>query len=88
MEVPAAITGEKPHISVYLSNTREDQIKYFHCLLCGHKVFGYYSDTKILLAGEGQFSKSPITVQCNGAITVFKEDREITTRCKAIYFIA
>lgn len=88
MEVPATITGQKPKISVWLSNKYENQIKYFHCPVCGSKVFGYFSDVKIILGGEGAFEKAPITVQCQGASTVVKDGRKVTSRCKTIFYLA
>lgn len=87
MELPTAISGEKPHITVYLSNKHESKLKYFRCVVCGHKVFGYYSDAKIILAGHGVVSSAPLEVQCNGAITVEENGRLKTTRCKAVYLI-
>jgi len=90
MEIPAALSPDhqKPHISVWLSDKYDKEQKFFRCPVCGHVVFGYYSSAKIVMPGEGQFFKSPITIQCNGAITVQKDGREITTRCKTIFFIA
>jgi hypothetical protein len=88
MEVPAAVSGEKPRISVGLSNTFDDVLKYFHCSVCGKKLFGYYNDGNIqIMPGEAKFEKSPIVIQCNGAIDTYRDNRKITTKCKANYFI-
>jgi len=46
-------TGTKAAVALWLDNTNHTQVKAFHCLGCGYVVFQYYSDTKILVAGDG-----------------------------------
>ncbi len=87
MEVPAAVTGEKPNIFVGLSTKYEKQAKYFHCSVCGKVAFGYYSDIKMVVAGNTEVEKPILQVQCHGAIDVMKDRKLITTRCKAVYVI-
>lgn len=89
MQTPMAISGEQPKISVWLDNNRSTELKRFHCTVCGKVVFEYYNDTKIILPGEMTPSqgKSPIVIQCHGAIQVYKNGYPITTHCKAKYWI-
>ncbi len=88
MQVPFILSGEQPKVSIWLDNRRDDQIKQFHCPVCGKVVFEYYNDIKIIMAGEpGEVKKAPIVVQCHGSITVMKSGYPVTTRCKAKYWI-
>lgn len=89
MQTPMAISGEQPKISVWLDNNRSNELKKFHCPVCGKVVFEYYNDARIIMPGEMQPTqgKSPIVVQCHGAITVYKSGFPITTRCKAKFWI-
>lgn len=91
MQVPTALNnGEKPKISVFLSNSNPQQKKEFRCTVCGHIVFKYYDDLRIVIAGEedGGFKNAPLEIQCNGAVTVNKDGRTVTTTCKALYYIS
>jgi len=83
-----AISGEQPKISIWLDNNRSNELKKFHCPVCGKVVFEYYNDAKIIMPGEDKtIMKSPIVIQCHGAIQVYKNGYPITTRCKAKYWI-
>lgn len=88
MQTPMVLSGEQPKISVWLDNNKSDELKKFHCPVCGKVVFEYYNDVKIILPGEmGEVKKSPIVIQCHGSITVYKNGFPITTHCKAKYWI-
>lgn len=91
MLVPTALNnGEKPKISVFLSNSSPREKKEFRCTVCGHIVFKYWDDVRIVIAGtedEG-FKNAPIEIQCNGSITVNKDGRTFTTTCKALYAVS
>jgi hypothetical protein len=91
MEVPAVLNeGKKPTISVFLSNSTPRQKKEFRCTVCGHIVFKYWDDLRIVIAGQEDdgFKNAPIEIQCNGSITVNKDGRTFTTTCKALYSVA
>jgi len=89
MIVPTALSGEQPKISVWLDNNRSDELKKFHCPVCGKVVFEYYNAARIIMPGEMQPTqgKSPIVIQCHGAISLAKNGYLITTHCKAKYWI-
>lgn len=89
MQTPAFYTGEKAKISVWLDDSEKDKksLKAFHCLVCGHVVFEYYNNVRLIVPGEQAEGKSPKVVQCQGTITVFKGGERITTRCKTKYWI-
>ena len=88
MQTPMAISGEQPQISVWLDNNRSEELKKFHCSVCGKVVFEYFNDMRIIMPGEMKnVGHSPIVIQCHGSITIYKDNYPITTRCKAKYFI-
>ena len=83
-----AESGVQPKISVWLDNNRSDELKKFHCPICGKVVFEYYNDVKILMPGDMQgYGKSPIVIQCHGAITIIKNGYPITAHCKSKFFV-
>ncbi len=86
---PAVSSGEKGRISVWLDDSKpsERKLKQFHCTVCGHIVFEYYNNTRLIVPGSQSESKSPVIVQCNGIITTWEQNRKINTRCKTKYTI-
>lgn len=91
MDIPAAVSGEQPLISVWLPTKKGgyEVKKFFRCCICGHKVFAFYNSDKgiQLMSGKGESTRPPIEIQCNGVIDVFKEGRKVTTRCRTLYRI-
>ena len=89
MQVPTVISGEQPRIQVWLDNEKkqEKELKKFHCLVCGKVVFEYYNSVRMIIPGEPEFTKSPKVIQCHGTISVYKNGNQITTRCKAKYWV-
>ncbi|HJZ04281.1 MAG TPA: hypothetical protein VJ327_00265 [Patescibacteria group bacterium] len=81
--------GDRPKISVWLDDKKNDELKKFHCLHCGKVVFEYYNSAKIIVPGEmGETKKSPIVVQCNGAMMEYdSRGYQFNSRCKAKYWI-
>ena len=89
MQVPTALSGEQPRISVWLDNEKrqEKALKPFHCLVCGKVVFEYYNDVRMIVPGEPEFVKSPKVIQCHGKLSLNKNGEWITTNCKAKYWV-
>lgn len=87
---PTILSGQREAISVWLDNASENALKQFRCTVCGKVVFEYYSDIKIIMAGEhnGVTKKAPLVIQCHGAITVMKDGQPITSRCKVKYQVS
>jgi len=65
--IPAAFKNKIPEISVLLDDSSDDNIKKFHCLVCGKTVFEYYNYAKIIIAGK-HLHKSPKVIQCNNIV--------------------
>lgn len=86
---PAILSGQKGAISVWLDNSSPNSLKPFRCAVCGKVVFEYYSDIKIIMAGANDTAprQAPLVIQCHGAIQIYKNGQEITTRCKTKYFL-
>ena len=82
-----ALSGQQPKVRVWLDNQNTNELKKFHCSVCGKVVFEYYSDIRILMPGGGEVkvTRAPIVIQCHGVITVVKDGTMISTRCKAKY---
>jgi len=73
---------ESKKISVWLDDDSEDQLKKFRCPMCGKVVFEYYSSIRIIMPGEMEGAKkSPIVVQCNGAITEYVNGTAVNRHC-------
>lgn len=87
MQEPAAINGEKPTISVFLSDRSPEYLKAFKCSICGKTVFEYFTWPKMIIPGKANFSKPPVVIQCAGVITIHKDNQEFTSRCKARYYV-
>jgi len=87
---PAAITGEKGAISVWLDGTSNNSLKAFHCTVCGKVVFEYYSAVKIVMAGdnEGAPRQTPIVIQCHGQVESYANGYKKALPCKTKYFLS
>jgi len=91
MQTPTTRTDEKPTICVILDDSKPSEIKDFHCPVCGHLVFKYFTALKLIHPGkpeqgDGRFKT---VVQCRGRITEYINDgQKITSVCKAQIYIA
>jgi hypothetical protein len=61
----------KNRIALFLDNTNEIKPKAFRCTGCGFIAFQYYSDQRMMVAGQGPITETDtptVTVQCgNGS---------------------
>lgn len=78
MRLSYSETGIKAAVALWLDNSRQTKCKAFHCLGCGYVVFQYYSDTKIVVAGDG-----PV----NDTVTPVVRCQCKTPDCKMMYDI-
>ena len=80
---------DSPHISVWLDERKDSELKKFHCPICGRVVFEYYNSMRLILPGEmNEVGKSPIVVQCHGAVVEYdSRGQQFNTRCKAKFWI-
>lgn len=93
MDIPFYKTGEYPEILVILDNRKEDMLKQFRCPMCGKVLFEYYTNLKIIMSGglNGEEikkrCKSPIVIQCKGAMRSNEDGQNINTVCKARFWV-
>lgn len=76
-------------ITISLDNTNTEDLKKFHCSLCGHVVFSYYDTAQILIPnGETeriQKLKNALTeVMCQNR---WVDAKGHTGRCKTMYIL-
>lgn len=83
----AILTGKNPKITIFLDDSSPSVLKAIKCLVCGKTFMEYYTSINMVVPGEPPDTTAPHIVQCNGVLNVFKDGREINTRCKTKYYI-
>jgi hypothetical protein len=76
-------------ITVFLDNKNTEDLKKFHCSLCGHVVFGYYDTQNILLPKDttGELSVLKNALQEAVCTNRWVDNKGHTARCKTIYIL-
>lgn len=89
-----SITGTPQNITVFLDASRDNILKDFRCVACGHIVFQYYGGVNMLVPGETDVEwievvGRPKPIQCKTKrreVTMPDGSTEYKT-CKTIYYL-
>lgn len=76
-------------ITVVLDNKNTDDLKKFHCSVCGHVVFGYYDTAHILVPKDstGELSELKNALEEIVCTNRWADAKGHTARCKTIYVL-
>jgi hypothetical protein len=76
-------------ITIALDNINTEDLKKFHCSICGHVVFGYYDTAHILIPKDstGELSVLKNALQEIVCTNRWTDDKGHTNRCKTIYVL-
>ncbi len=80
-------TGEKPQVTIFLDDSSPKVKKALKCIICGKTVLEYFTTVNMIIPGEPPDSKTPLVVQCNGVLNLWKNGEYINTRCKTKYYV-
>jgi DNA-directed RNA polymerase subunit N (RpoN/RPB10) len=70
MELPSALVGSDPHITVSMSSAFEDKWKPLRCSICGNVVCEYNNSyiRSITPSGAPQLDRAGKVMQCSGVL--------------------
>lgn len=86
--VPEAQYQKPQKVTVWLQEGSSDILKVFRCMVCGHVVFEYYDNVKMVVTGEAGYIKSPTVHQCKGRVRVVSiNGDQYGATCKTKYEI-
>ena len=73
---------------LFLDESTPDIKKRFHCSVCGHFLFEYYTPIRLMIPGETNIvSRNPIIISCHNTLTHYENGRRQNFKCKTKYKI-